>query len=101
MVEDVSDAEFETVVVEKPPSSTDNGDSTHAPSGVPGGHSTKQQPRLLLASSRARNVALFPSSIAKDVVLVTYKYETSTLDTILGEAMSLHLGQIPNQCIIS
>ena len=93
MVEDISDEEFQTVVVEKPRGSSgdrrQSNDSNHH-TDQPGNSSTPsststQRLRLLIASSRARNVAIFPQSVVKEVILTVYKYESSTFDSILSE----------------
>ena len=41
--------------------------------------------RLLLVSSKIRNAIAFQSAILPGVTLIQYKYETSTLDSLLGK----------------
>ncbi|KAK7065524.1 hypothetical protein SK128_006706 [Halocaridina rubra] len=47
--------------------------------------SPKERWRLLLVSSRARHVGPVAQSILPGILLVTYKYETSTMDHILNQ----------------
>ncbi|KAG7176605.1 serine/threonine-protein kinase Nek8-like 2, partial [Homarus americanus] len=64
------------------------GSSSQASSGGGSGKAPqKQRWRLLLVSSRARHVGPIACSILPGVLLVTYKYETSTLDHILNVDM--------------
>lgn len=42
--------------------------------------------RLLLVSSRAKNIQSMTRSLLPNVIMVQYKFETSTLDGILGES---------------
>ncbi|XP_066971422.1 serine/threonine-protein kinase Nek8-like isoform X3 [Macrobrachium rosenbergii] len=53
----------------------------------------KERWRLLLVSSRARHVGPVAQSILPGVLLVTFKYETSTLDHILGQVSAALAGR--------
>ncbi|KAF2367178.1 Protein kinase domain [Trinorchestia longiramus] len=82
---------FETVVVDE--SKVSSGKDQ-----VSGSTEADQRPpsaklRLLLVSSRARNVTLLTRSVLPEVMVVTYKYETSTLDAILVEVRSMLEGK--------
>ena len=72
---------FHTVVMEEPPMSLSRRNSQT--SGLRIGTAPRQKWRLLLVSSRARHVNPIAQSLNPGVLLVTFKYETSTLDDIL------------------
>ncbi|XP_042232485.1 serine/threonine-protein kinase Nek8-like isoform X2 [Homarus americanus] len=70
------------------------GSSSQASSGGGSGKAPqKQRWRLLLVSSRARHVGPIACSILPGVLLVTYKYETSTLDHILSQVSGALAGR--------
>ncbi|XP_064092354.1 serine/threonine-protein kinase Nek8-like [Macrobrachium nipponense] len=74
---------------------TPGSDKSHPHSGP--GERIKTPPkerwRLLLVSSRARHVGPVAQSILPGVLLVTFKYETSTLDHILGQVSAALAGR--------
>ncbi|XP_018009884.1 serine/threonine-protein kinase Nek8-like [Hyalella azteca] len=72
---------FETVIVETPKVRSAQGGEESAQNGL----SAAGKLRLLLTSSRARNVIFLAPSALPEVITVNYKYESSTLDSILGE----------------
>ncbi|XP_045610447.2 serine/threonine-protein kinase Nek8 isoform X2 [Procambarus clarkii] len=55
--------------------------------------SQKERWRLLLVSSRARHVGPIAQAILPGVLLVTFKYETSTLDHILSQVATALAGR--------
>ncbi|XP_076028463.1 uncharacterized protein LOC143017560 [Oratosquilla oratoria] len=59
------------------------GDYTEDKDSPPCSAGPRERLRLLVVSQRARNLGPITSSLGDDVVCVTYKYETSTLDDIL------------------
>ena len=50
-----------------------------------GGESTPLPPRLMVISSRVKNISVLQNALQNNVVCVQFKYEQTTLDGILGE----------------
>lgn len=52
--------------------------------------------RLLIVSSKIKNVAVIQSAILPKVIFLRYKYENATLDTFLGKSVSRLLTVLPS-----
>ncbi len=56
--------------------------------GRSGGDGAALTPRLMIVSSRAKNLSVLQSSLQANVVFVQYKYEQTTLESLLGERLA-------------
>ena len=55
-----------------------------------------QSPRLVVVSSKIKNIPVLQNALLPNVSLLTYKYESSSVESLIGkwlQGLKLHLGQ--------